>query len=398
MRVLTPRANAVLPIAGGFLGWLSWISGLSALFFFLSVLALSYLWGRAPGRMPAFLLFLGYYLVGASDIPQLADTFFEAGGGTGVALWLAHATLLALPFGLLHGHTHRPVRYALALAAVSFPPLGILGWLSPLLSAGVMFPGFGLAGLAATLLVLSLMAWAPSIRIQWARRSLAGGMLVAAAIPGMTHGAFHLPQHGWFGQNTAMGRYPLDIGARFDRHQEIMAMTIDSIDAGAKLILYPEEILGEWGPIPAAIWSGVGQQAKERGATVLVGGSTMEDGRRMNSLVAIGADELTVSSRMPMPVSMWKPWSSDGYAANVFSSGLATLQGRVAAVSICYEDLLVWPLAWSFAAGHPEAILSAGNNWFGNSSASRIQRVSVELQAQLYGVPLVRAINESSNT
>lgn len=389
--LLKSPAYAILPVAGAFLGWLSWISGASTHFFFISAIALSWLWGAAPGRKSASLLFLGYFLAGAMDTPEMADTF---GVPFGKSLWIAHAALLALPFGILHGPTNKALRFAVSLLVTTLPPLGILGWLSPLLAAGVMFPGWGLAGLGGMLVVLGLVSTAPVMHNKWIKTGVIGSVFFASVVFDLVGTPYHLPAPGWFGQNTAMGRYPTDIEGQYGRHQTLMDMATASVEQGAKVVLFPEEIAGEWGAAVQAIWGRVDEKAKEKGATVLLGASTIENGDRMNSLVAIGADSFTARARLPMPVSMWKPWSDDGYKANIFSSGLYIVQGEAVAASICYEDFLLWPLAWSFIAGQPVAVLSAGNNWFGNVSASRIQRTSIELQARLYGVPLIRAVND----
>lgn len=396
MGLLQSPAHATLPVAAGaFMGWISWISGLPALFFSISVIALAWIWAIVPGRLQAFLLFLGYFLAGASDIPAVAETFFGNGVAAGMALWAAHAAILALPFGLLHGARWKPLRFSLALVLVSIPPIGILGWLSPLLAAGAVFPGAGPAGYAGMIILLALAAWAPSVNTKPAKSGFVVGSLAMVVVADVISAGSPQPDD-WFGQNTSMGKYPEDVFEQRDRHKTLITMTNESIEAGAKLVLLPEGIAGTWSPVMGSIWSGVAQLAQERGATVLIGASTREGNTRMNSIVAIGADTFQTHARMPMPVSMWKPWSDESYASNMASSGLLMVQGREAATSICYEDMLVWPLVWSFAAGDPVAILSSGNNWFGNASASRIQRISVELQARLYGVPLIRAVNQAN--
>lgn len=396
--LLRPPLYATLPVAAGaFMGWISWISGLPALFFSLSVITLAWIWAIVPGRLQAFLLFFGYFLAGASDTPAAADAFFGKGIAVSVALWVTHAAILALPFGLLHGARWKPLRFSLALVLVSIPPIGILGWLSPLLAAGAVFPGVGLAGYAGMIILLALAAWVPSINTKPAKRGFVVGSLAMVFVADVISAGQPQPDD-WFGQNTSMGEYPEDVFEQIAHHKALRSMSTESIEAGAKLVLLPEGIAGMWSPVMGAVWSGVAQLAEENGATVLIGASTSESGggTRMNSIVAIGADTFQTHARMPMPVSLWKPWSDESYASNMFSSGLVMVQGREAATSICYEDMLVWPLVWSFAAGDPVAILSSGNNWFGNASASRIQRISVELQARLYGVPLIRAVNQAS--
>ena len=116
------------------------------------------------------------------------------GSGTGeavspIAQWgypLLLSALLAAPFGLINptaSPAWRAAQCALALLALTLPPIGFVAWLNPLAVAGVLFPGAGLAGLAMTLGVLALLAahawkrqaprfpWPPSSRSRWQRSS-----------------------------------------------------------------------------------------------------------------------------------------------------------------------------------------------------------------------------------
>ncbi|MGI9069776.1 MAG: hypothetical protein ACR2JB_00220 [Bryobacteraceae bacterium] len=72
----------------------------------------------------------------------------------GLAAWLAAAMLLATPWPL--AWTRRRVqllwRVPLALIATVVPPLGLIGWASPLTLTGFVFPGTAWFGLLAVLL------------------------------------------------------------------------------------------------------------------------------------------------------------------------------------------------------------------------------------------------------
>lgn len=393
--LLTPPGILSLPVSGAFMGWISWHSGSPALFLPAAVVALAWAWGAAPGRWPAFLLLWGYFLAGAHDIPALAGTFFgDRWPAAGWGLWLLHAAILAAPFGILHSTRRRPCRFVFALLITAIPPLGILGWISPLLAAGAVLPGWGIAGLVVALVGLGVATLIGDLRRAWIKLAIVPAMV---ALPVVVDFLARDPVSDplWFGQNTSMGRYPATGEGHIERQAELLGMANEAVRGGAKLVLFPEEIAGLWDASLEAVWLRAALEARERGATILVGATTEENGLRRNSLIGMGADDLRVGARIPMPVSMWRPWSSGGYAANVAGSGLINVQGKEVAVSVCYEDLLVWPLAVSFGTGNPVAILSAGNNWFGNASASRIQRESIELQARLYGVPLIRAVNHA---
>lgn len=397
MTFLRTPANASLPIVGVFMGWISWSPGFPALFFPLAAFTLAWLWGIQRGRLPAFLLFFGYFLAIAKDIPASSQSFLGQGLAIGVVMWIVQAALVAMPFGLMHGERYKPARFAAALILFSVPPLGLLGWASPLLAAGTLFPGLGIAGLVALAALLSITTLASSSLTARGNLLVAPAVLIATLSADIV-AASRMPDYSWFAQNTSLGRYPEDPAGHIERQKTLLRLAGESVDGGAKLVLLPEGIAGNWSPILEAIWTPVALRAKEQGATVLIGATTEgADDARMNSLVAIGADSFLMHARIPMPISMWNPWSDEGYSTNLMSPGLARVQGRQVAISICYEDLLVWPLAWSFAAGDPTAILSAGNNWFGDAAATAtaIQRTSIELQARLYGVPLIRAVNQA---
>lgn len=392
LRLLHPAILLLLPVAGALMGWVSWMSGFPALFFVLSAFGLAWLWGASPSGWHAFLLFLGYFLGASVVIVPMTRAFFDASIVSGVFFWIAGATLLAAPFGLLHAPGRQPLRFATALLAASVPPLGFIGWTSPLLAAGALLPGTGLAGLALMLTLLSMTTLASrslSTTVKLAFfPALAGAVFVA------TLASAHRPfDYRWFGQNTFMGKYPDDPSGHTSRQIALLQMARESIEAGAQVVLFPEAIAGEWTPSLAAVWSSVNALAQQRGATIILGVTIVESGKRMNSVVGIGREHFTLHARMPMPVSTWKPWAKDSYSMHLAAPSSVRIHDREVAFSICYEDMLTWPLAWSFATGKPEMIFSAGNNWFGNAAASRAQQVSIELQARLYGVPLIRATN-----
>ncbi|HEU0276624.1 MAG TPA: hypothetical protein VFQ95_02200, partial [Rhodanobacteraceae bacterium] len=64
-----------------------------------------------------------------------------------------------------------------------------------------------------------------------------------------------------------------------------------------------------------------------------------------------------------------------------------------AAHLICYEELLPWPLEEQELAGRPKLLVSAADQWFATGWLGRAQARSVELQARMWGLPLLRAVN-----
>lgn len=144
---------------------------------------------------------LAYFLAGSAGLPAGAATFFGPGhrAMAGYGLWTVSAFLLALPWAWASGG--QGVLVALILDAV--PPLGCFGWLSPLTSAGILFPGTGLAGLAA---LLGLLACAGARRWPVVRAGVAAAVLINMLF--LCWGRPPAPPAGWVGVDTGIGPVP----------------------------------------------------------------------------------------------------------------------------------------------------------------------------------------------
>lgn len=123
----------VLALTGGLAWNLPGLLG-PALSIFL-VIGVSYATSRWSRFLSAFL----YFLAGSWGIVPGAETFFGTGPETGLLgliLWFGSSAVLSLPW--IWAGTARGI--ALALVLDAFPPLGLIGWLSPLSAAGVFSP------------------------------------------------------------------------------------------------------------------------------------------------------------------------------------------------------------------------------------------------------------------
>src|SRR5215472_312479 len=99
----------------------------------------------AKSRTHAYASAFAYYAAASWPIIPGVRAFLGLKGTPliGACLCIAAAAILALPWGLFFAS--RPARAAfyipLCILIAVVPPLGIIGWASPLLSAGVLFPG-----------------------------------------------------------------------------------------------------------------------------------------------------------------------------------------------------------------------------------------------------------------
>lgn len=387
----TPLLNVIVMILYFMVGSLTAIAAWHYGMIWL-LLTLPLAWRYSGGPVSAYLLMAGYFLFGAYDFPHVFHVFFHGDRGWGVVIWLLHGLLLSLPYAL----SSRYGAYGLmaALLVTILPPLGAIAWLSPLLVAGDLFPGFGIAGYVACMLVF--FAISDSSLASNMRRSLLIALLLVSIYCNATVPAFinnRLPL--WFGQNTYLGNYPRDAVEGFERQLRLMRQVDVALHDGARLILLPEAIVDQWVPASEYWWEKEIDLARIKKATLLIGATFYEGrGHWIDALVVRGADTGLVRARIPAPIGMWNPFSSHTFDADMTGSGVIRLQGRTVAISLCYEDTLVYPLALSFLMDHPQAILSSANNWFGaGTDEPAMQNLSIVLQARLYGVPLIRALN-----
>jgi len=394
--MISSKSHPLLWLAlGTALGYLAWHPEATQWW----VLPLPLLWAASRTRLAAFLVWLGYYLAGARDVPAIFAIYFpESWPGWGAAIWLIHAAILAVPWAILWRDNATPRRATLgavaALLVSTLPPLGILGWLSPLLLAGEAFPGTGWIGFALTLTFLAFLAGGARTKQKWRTLAL---LSVTAASTSLAANSWHTPPKtpdGWASIETAMGAYPKDKAAAYQRHQALIEAVEAKLKAGAKVIVLPEEIAGLWRAGSQSWWRDTERMAREMNATLVIGADLPADGDRyINGAALLGTTIAILPGRVPMPIGVWRPGQDVSGVPDFLGRGTTHLHGVPVATSICYEDFLLYPLLLS-SLDKPQTIISLANNWFATDLAAIwIQRRSIENQARLFGVPLVRAVN-----
>ena len=325
-----------------------------------------------------------YFLAGSSGLPAGAATFFGPGHGaiSGYGLWIVSAFLLALPWAWASGG--RGVLVALLLDAV--PPLGCFGWLSPLTSAGIFFPGTGLAGLAALLGVLGCAGariW-PVVRAGLAAAALVNLLFLCLGKP-------PAPPAGWIGIDTRAGPVPGSLIAATMQRARWLA-TLRHETRRAHVVVLPETVAGPW-------WPGTAAQIRAAvppGQTWLVGATAWVRSRRTDAVMKIpGADQeprpLFISP-FPVPVSMWRPWTHGSYQAGWWEPARTVAGVRVWA-ALCYDQLLPWVWVEGVIEA-PRVVIAVSNDWWAQgTSAATIQRATTWGWTRLMGAALVRAEN-----
>lgn len=358
------------------------------------------IWLLAAKRSEAAIFIFLYYLFAARGIPAGGAVFLgqDTPGVFSVMLWLASAAALAAPWILLWVEEHSNFISALlrifcVILFITVPPVGLFGWASPLLAVGILLPGSGWLGLGAYFVVLALLAVVGKKRKVPLYCVLAAVIIFIAAYkqPGQP-----LPE-GFVAIDTHYGRVASGSAGFTDAFIRTSDVAVRVLSEDAAYVVVPETVAGIWTQASENFWSGLSQLLRQRGQTLIVGAEIYDDAKKYdNCMIFLGDDAGKVyRQRVPVPVSMWLPFGGAGTAnAYWFGSGVVDLvDGRRAAVLICYEQFITWPVLRSFTV-NPDILITTANQWWcRGTSIPDIQLQYAASWAKLFGVPLVTATN-----
>jgi apolipoprotein N-acyltransferase len=387
----------------------------------------------ARSRKNAFESTLGYHTAGLWPmIPGLQRYIGSAASPLiPFAIWLVAAILLSVPWTV--AWTDRPARYVwrvpLAFVATTIPPLGIIGFISPLTAAGYLFPSTRWAGLAAVALLPGVFLAA---RRMVARRVAVLCLAFAACGLLVISGRVSTPVEvetipGWVGVNTHFG----DVSQPFRDYAAASFIQQKAAESPARVLIFPEFIVPRWSEATEAFWRRTLARCRERGQVLVIGAGLPSTARMRNdppvfdfaaaidalegrgssslgttialagsspesfenALLIVGASSGRIYQRVPVPIGMWRPFSKFSVPLRVDGPGVIGIDHQRAAVLICYEEMLTFPVIWSMLQ-HPTAIIGISNSfWFDETTIPDYQAAALRSWARLFRLPLFMAVN-----
>lgn len=389
------NSSVTLPAIAGSTAAVAWSGHLAAIPLSLVAPLLVY---QAKSRKRAYASMFCYYAAASWPVIPGARAFFGLQGSPliGLFLCLVAAALLALPWGLLFTRARERTAFSVPLCILltAIPPLGIIGWASPLLSVGVLFPGSKWFGLALIIAFLSLFRFKP-----------AQSVLCLTLCAFVFHFQYTQPQipAGWEAVNTnygGTGQGDTDFTTEYNTHQSMQTTILES---HAAVLLFPEHLVTNWNESTEAFWGDTLTLVAAQHRTVLIGAGINQPGdsrnpfdqnRYLNVLLARGEDNAALyEERIPIPIAMWMPFGDEGVPLNLFARGTIHVHNQNAAVLICYEQILVWPFL-SSALEHPTILLTTANDyWAKGTNIPAIQQSSATSWARLFHLPVLSATN-----
>jgi apolipoprotein N-acyltransferase len=317
----------------------------------------------------------------------VAKAYWPSSEAGAVLMWLAASAILSLPwfFCWTRLESLRPWTAAIAVALSAVPPVCIIGWASPLLSAGVLFPNSAWFGIAAVLALPGLLIHQRTRCITLLAASAASLLLNAQVkqLRGPT---------GWEGEMTrTQHQLKADDLVDFAIVEQLQRTARAS---RARVLVFPEGAVRLWTDATDAFWA---PAVSAIGKTLLIGAGQPIPGseRYYNSVVIIGNHaHPAFHQRIPVPGGMWNPfYPQGGVAIDLLGPGTIDIAGHRAAILICYEQLLTWPMLRS-AIEKPTILIAISNEaWTAATTVPRIQRACVRAWARLFGLPVISAIN-----
>lgn len=357
-----------------------------------------------------------------------------------IALWVLTAILLSFPWTIAwtSNRVHCIWRAPLALLATIVPPLGIIGLASPVMGAGYLFPGAHWFGLAAVGLLPGIV-----LSSQVLARFRSVFCLAVAACIAVGVGArilyardAHSPA-GWIAVDTHFG----DVSRPFRDFAAAQFVQKRAAEITARVVIFPESVVPRWSEATEAFWGRSLDQCRRRGQTLAFGaglpanidGST-EPVRKLNELksydfgaaisalknmdfqrerhaltqngeikrdtppvdntmLVVGAESAAFYQRMPVPLAMWRPFSRNSVPLRLSAPGVLSIDHQRAAVLICYEQMLTYPILASMLR-HPTVIIGISNTfWISHTTIPRYQANALRSWARLFGLPYLSAVN-----
>lgn len=380
-----------------------------------------------PTRRSSYAPALSYY--GAALWPMIpgARNFFgpDVSALAALLLWALATAALASVWPLVWSSDRRQAawRSALGLLLTVIPPLGMIGFASPLTAAGFLFPRTAWCGLMACAFLSGALA-------AWPRRA---GAIVAclAILANALHYKDPDPIPGWQGIDTNFGPIAHGRVNPITEYQAAQWIQQFALSSSAKVIVFPETVVPTWTAATEAFWQQTLDRLRASGKTILVGARLpVGSAHQMQSpydfsadLVALrggphrpfppiarvhvnhrsfaydntvlvrGAETGEFLQHIPVPVGMWSPFRGDSARLHLFAPSVVPIAGERAAVLVCYEQIVSWPVLTSVVHGPTVLVAVANDHWATGTPIPAFQAAALRAWSRLFDIPVVSATN-----
>lgn len=372
-------------VLGGLIGYVSWGHSLFLTSFAIFVLIGYFL---IPKRVQFFVFILGYYLAGSRGLLTGTAVFYNE--YIAISVYLSAALLSSFAWIIFWGYNTntKVVSFLLTQAILILPPVGLIAWINPMLVSGLFFGGFGFLGFFVLLIIVILIA-------QLSRFSSSSPILffslisVLSLLFGLAYVANPKIDYAIEAINSNE-QYETGTVAPLVDFTRQMKYLKDTEKTDKNIVLLPESALGFVTPTNDIVWQNTSK-------TVFAGAMYWANQTKyINGLYIIenGKIRLVYKQRVPVLISMWKPWSNNGANANIFGQSGFRHNDEQYGVLVCYEQLIMLPVIQTMF-DKPDTILAISNLWWAkDTSILKIEEQTIQLWALLFDKPYVFSYNQ----
>jgi hypothetical protein len=383
---------------------------------------------RAPSRRKSYESAVLYHAAALWPLVPGANNFLGPNVSVLVALslWIISAALLASPWPVVWSSDLKQalLRAPVGVALTVIPPLGIIGWASPVLAAGILFPATRWCGFLLCVALTGALAI-------WPRRAAMSAITIAV-LANLVHPADPQPPASWVGVDTHFGPISHCVVNPSAEYRVAQQIQKEALSRNANVMVFPETVVPYWTASTDAFWEQTLAALRASGKTIIVGARIPEgsvptghpadfatsiavlrsdlrdtniirsSGRKdeaiwrpryTNAMVVRGVQAAIVTQRIPVPIAMWNPFRRDTAQLNLSGPGLIQIENERAGIAICYEQLIVWPVVVTMLQ-HPTVLVAPANDyWAVSTTIPTFQRTAMKSWARLFGIPCLFAVN-----
>lgn len=405
--------------------------GIVAALFLLPVLVF-----RQPSRRSCYAAAACYYAGALWPLAVAARNFFgpDVSAAGAMGFWALCAGLLALPYALLWtGRSkHLLWRTPLVLLLQVVPPLGLIGFASPLTAAGFLFPAWSWGGLVLSTAGCGLIATHTRVGMTF--------LTALALIANLMYPGDPRPPSSWQPVNTHLGAISHEPVSPLREYLAAQTIQHEASVSPAKVVVFPESVVPRWTASIDLFWKPFIEALRRDGKIVLIGalipeslpsrnldfrlamdlletthppepdqstpfafpvpppalrraGASSLPYSYQNVVIIQGRETGTFLQRVPVPVSVWKPFSRGGAPLHLMGPAVLDLAGQRAALLICYEQVIPWAV-WTAALARPTLIVGMSNDhWASGTPIPQWQALCLRAWSRLFRVPYLLAVN-----
>jgi len=372
-----------------------------------------------PLRRICYAAAMGYYAGALWPLAVGAKNFFgpDISAVGAIAFWALCAMLLALPYALLWTNKTRQLlwRVPVALLIGVIPPLGLIGFASPSTASGFLFPAWSWGGFALSLVWCGLIAAHPKVGFI--------GLATMALVANILYPGDRQPPPGWQAVDTHLGAIshgPVSPLREYLAAQDIQALAVAS---SARIIVFPESVVPRWTMSTDLFWKPTIDTLRQNGKVFVIGALIPESPPLSDTDIHAAIDLLRTAhavqpilrqakpysyqnvaiirgtqsgiffQRVPVPVSVWKPFWRGGAPLHLSGPAVLELGGERAALLICYEQVIPWTVLTAAVARPTLFVGMSNDHWATGTPIPQWQALCLRSWSRLFSVPYLLAVN-----